>query len=72
MKVETLREAHEVLRRLRPVPGAQQPELWREFYRRSEQVYAHVADIDRRHHHEALYWVSHERQKAAEFEEART
>jgi hypothetical protein len=61
-------EAHEVLSRERPSDVAA-PEKWMAYYRRSAQVYATVAEIDRGHHHEALYWSSREERKALELEE---
>lgn len=61
----TLKDAHEAVGRLVPAPNAA-PEVWREFYLRSVEVYARVAEVDRWHHHEALYWVNRERAKAEE------
>jgi hypothetical protein len=29
-------------------------------------MYEKVADVDRGHHHEALYWAGHERRRAGE------
>lgn len=63
-----LKQAHEVLSRERPVAGAE-PEMWLTYYRRSAAVYAEVAEIDRGHHHEALYWASREERKAREIAE---
>lgn len=62
-----LMQAHELLSRERPVAEAN-PETWLAFYRRSAEVYATVAEIDRGHHHEALYWSSREARKAREIE----
>jgi hypothetical protein len=61
-------QAHEVLGGERPGEGAA-PEVWLAFYRRSAQVYATVAEVDRGHHHEALYWSSREGRKAEEIED---
>jgi hypothetical protein len=61
-------EAHEVLSRERPAVEAK-PETWLTYYRRSARVYATVAEIDRGHHHEALYWSSREERKAREIED---
>jgi hypothetical protein len=36
------------------------------FRRRATQIYRAVADIDRYHHHEAMYWVEHESEAAHE------
>jgi hypothetical protein len=63
-----LMQAHEVLSRERPAEAAK-PETWLAYYRRSARVYATVAEIDRGHHHEALYWSSREERKAREIED---
>jgi hypothetical protein len=63
-----LMEAHELLTRERPSPTAS-AERWLSYYRRSAAVYTEVAEIDRGHHHEALYWASREERKAHEIEE---
>ncbi|ASR34376.1 hypothetical protein BAY61_04495 [Prauserella marina] len=62
-EARTLMEAHEALGALLP-PRDAAPAVWREFYQRSAGVYAMVAEIDRGHHHEALYWAGRERKKA--------
>lgn len=59
-----LMQAHELLTRERPAVGAG-PEAWLAFYRRSAALYAEVAEVDRGHHHEALYWSSREERKHA-------
>lgn len=64
-EVRLLREAHEAVGKVMPAPDAA-PEAWREFYRGSTEVYARVAEIDRAHHHEALYWANREREKGEE------
>ncbi|TQM83196.1 hypothetical protein FHX81_5614 [Saccharothrix saharensis] len=61
--VTSLKDAHEALTHLMPSPDAP-PDVWREFYLRSADVYARVAEVDRGHHHEALYWAKRERAKA--------
>jgi hypothetical protein len=61
----TLMEAHSVLTAMRPTMAAS-PRTWLAFYRRSAAVYAEIAEIDRGHHHEALYWATRERAKADE------
>ena len=66
-----LMQAHELLSRERPAVDAK-PEAWLAYYRRSAQVYATVAEIDRGHHHEALYWSSREARKAREIEDAQS
>jgi hypothetical protein len=63
-----LRQAHVVLSRERPAVEAK-PEVWLDYYRRSAAVYAEVAEIDRWHHHEALYWAAREKRKAREIED---
>jgi hypothetical protein len=63
-----LMQAHELLSRERPAAGAK-PDTWLAYYRRSAALYAEVAEVDRGHHHEALYWASRERRKAQEIED---
>jgi hypothetical protein len=41
-------------------------EQWLAYYQRSAALYAEIAEIDRGHHHEALYWAEHERERANE------
>jgi hypothetical protein len=61
----TLVEAHEALARIRP--GRQAPlAQWLAYYQRSAALYAEVAEIDRGHHHESLYWADHERERLKE------
>ena len=59
----TLMQAHELLSRMRPSSGASAV-TWLKYYRRSAAVYAEIAEVDRGHHHEAMYWASRERNKA--------
>ncbi|MGZ3141884.1 AMED_5909 family protein [Lentzea chajnantorensis] len=61
-QVRTLSEAHDVLSKLMPNPKAA-PAVLRDYYLRSAAVYARVAEIDRSHHHEAVYWANREREK---------
>ncbi|MGH3757276.1 AMED_5909 family protein [Actinophytocola sp.] len=63
-----LKQAHVVLSRERPAPE-DGPDVWLAYYRRSAAVYAEVAEIDRWHHHEALYWSAREARKAREIED---
>ena len=63
--VTTLRDAHDLISRIRPTSDASAGE-WLAFRRRAVQIYVAVADIDRYHHHEAMYWVEHEREAAHE------
>jgi hypothetical protein len=61
----TLAEAHEVLARIRP--GRQAPLAeWLAYYQRSAALYAEIAEIDRGHHHESLFWADHESERAKE------
>lgn len=60
--VTTLSEAHDVLSKLMPNPKSK-PQVLKDYYLRSAAVYARIAEIDRTHHHEALYWASREREK---------
>lgn len=60
---KTLMEAHDLLSHMRPARAASRT-TWLTYYRRSAAVYAEVAEIDRGHHHEALYWANRERVKA--------
>jgi hypothetical protein len=60
-------QAHELLSRMRPSSSASSV-TWLKYYRRSAAVYAEVAEVDRGHHHEALYWANRERAKANEIE----
>jgi hypothetical protein len=64
----TLRGAHELMPRLMPAPTAPRKE-WLAFRRRSAEIYRRVADIDRGHHHEALYWAELETAVANELEQ---
>ena len=72
--IRTLQEAHTYLGPRRPEGSA--PVLERlAFYRESTRIYATVAETDRFHHHEALYWATREREHAvaaqAELDRAR-
>lgn len=60
---KTLMEAHELLSHMRPGKAASR-ETWLRYYRRSAAVYAEMAELDRGHHHECLYWANRERAKA--------
>ncbi|SFB29121.1 hypothetical protein SAMN05216266_107291 [Amycolatopsis marina] len=62
-QARTLMQAHDALSALRPSEDAA-PAVWRDYYLRSARVYAEIAEVDRGHHHEALYWADRERQKA--------
>ncbi|MBK1785232.1 AMED_5909 family protein [Prauserella cavernicola] len=67
-EVQTLKQAHEVLSGLRPGDG-EPLAVWRDYYLRSSAVYARIAEIDRGHHHEALYWSGREKRKAEEIKQ---
>lgn len=63
----TLAEAHEALAGIRP--GRQAPLAeWLAYYQQSVALYAEIAEIDRGHHHESLYWADHDRERAEEIE----
>lgn len=64
-EIRTLAQANELLGGQRPRQNAPLTE-WLAFYRYSASVYAEVAEIDRGHHHEALYWAGRERARAGE------
>ncbi|WP_436502176.1 AMED_5909 family protein [Actinokineospora sp. HUAS TT18] len=42
------------------------PSDWLTYHRRNAAVYAEIAEIDRGHHHEAIYWANRERARADE------
>lgn len=60
---KTLSGAHAQMAKERPKADAPLVD-WLRFYRRSAAVYAEVAEIDRGHHHEAMYWATRERERA--------
>ncbi|MGH3696060.1 MAG: AMED_5909 family protein [Pseudonocardiaceae bacterium] len=61
----TLADAHEAVARIRPRQKAPLTE-WLAFHQRSAAVYAEVAEIDRGHHHEALFMAERERHRVTE------
>ncbi len=61
----TLADAHEAVARIRPRQAAP-PTEWLTYYQKSAAVYAEVAEIDRGHHHEALFMAERERQRVKE------
>lgn len=61
----TLIQAHEALVRIRPKGNAPLA-AWKSYYERSVALYREIAEIDRGHHHEALYWADREQKKATE------
>ncbi|MGH3972433.1 MAG: AMED_5909 family protein [Pseudonocardiaceae bacterium] len=66
-KPKTLMEVHEELARIRPRLKAPLGE-WLAYYRRSAAWYAEVAEIDRGHHHEALFMAEQAQDSAKEIE----
>lgn len=46
--------------------GASRSE-WAAFHLANAAMYRAVADLDRWHHHEALYWADYEERQAAQF-----
>ncbi|HUR04457.1 MAG TPA: AMED_5909 family protein [Nonomuraea sp.] len=61
----TLRAAHDVVTSRRPKPDANLS-VWLVFHQSNARMYEVISDVDRGHHHEALYWADYERRKAAE------
>lgn len=61
----TLMQAHDALVAIRPKSNASL-KAWKAFYERSVRVYQEIAEIDRGHHHEALYWADREQKNADE------
>jgi hypothetical protein len=62
---QTLADAHHAVARARPRQSAPLTE-WLAYHQRSAAWYAEVAEIDRGHHHEALFMAERERQRAKE------
>ena len=61
----TLTEVHEALVHIRPARKAPLTE-WLAYHQRSAAWYAEIAEIDRGHHHEALFMAERERQLMTE------
>ncbi len=61
----TLMQAHVELVRIRPGREASLA-AWFAYYQRSAALYAELAEIDRGHHHECLYWAERERESGEE------
>ncbi|HET9143639.1 AMED_5909 family protein [Actinophytocola sp.] len=59
----TLIEAHDALVQLSPGESAA-ASAWLTYHLRSAAVYDRIAEVDRGHHHEALYWAARERRMA--------
>ncbi|TCP56680.1 hypothetical protein EV191_101626 [Tamaricihabitans halophyticus] len=62
-QVSTLMAAHDALVAIRPRRDAALT-VWHDYHLRSSAVYAEIAEIDRGHHHEALYWADREKRTA--------
>ena len=62
---KTLKEAHDVAYKMRPKLDASLQD-WLMFRQKSSALYRKIADIDRYHHHEALYWAEREEEEAQE------
>ena len=60
---KTLMQAHEALVRIRPKKDASLA-AWLAYYQRSAALYTELAEIDRGHHHECLYWAEREKDNA--------
>lgn len=65
MTPQTLAEAQVALALIRPRQQAPLGE-WLAYYQQSAGWYAEIAEIDRGHHHEALYMAEQERERAKE------
>ena len=61
----TLAEAHEAVAAIRPPRTAPLTE-WLAHHQSAAALYAEIAEIDRGHHHEALFMAERERQRAKE------
>jgi hypothetical protein len=59
----TLADAHYAVACTRPTQKAPLTD-WLAYHQRSAALYAEVAEIDRGHHHEALFMAEQERQRA--------
>ena len=57
-----LAEAHHVVASSRPFHKAPLAE-WLAYHQQSAAIYAEVAEIDRGHHHEALFMAEQQRQR---------
>ncbi|MEV7045458.1 AMED_5909 family protein [Amycolatopsis sp. NPDC051061] len=62
---KTLRDAHEVVMDRRP-PNDANSSVWLAFRLGNARLYKAVADVDRGHRHEALYWAGYEERQAGE------
>lgn len=62
MEPRTLADAHHTVAQARPTQQAPLME-WLAYHQRSAALYAEVAEVDRGHHHEALFMAEQERQR---------
>ncbi|WP_370934905.1 AMED_5909 family protein [Amycolatopsis sp. cg13] len=62
----TLHDAHASATTRRPAADATRSD-WAGFHLTNARMYRAVADYDRWHHHEALYWADYEERQAALF-----
>ncbi|MFD2474531.1 AMED_5909 family protein [Amycolatopsis silviterrae] len=60
----TLHDAHASAITRRPASDAPSSD-WADFHFANARMYRAVADYDRWHHHEALYWAGYEERQAA-------
>lgn len=60
---QTLWEVHQAVMAVRPSRDASLSE-WRKFRANAAEMYSAVADVDRPHRDEALYWANSERARA--------
>jgi hypothetical protein len=58
----TLADAHHAVASIRPPQKAPLAD-WLAYHQQSAAIYAEVAEIDRGHHHEALFMAEQERQR---------
>ena len=65
--LRALMQAHEELVRSRP-GGDASLVVWLAYYQRSAALYAEIAEIDRGHHHEALYMAEQAQDSVKEIE----
>lgn len=62
---KTLIQAHVELVRIHPGRDASLT-AWLAYHQKSAALYAELAEIDRGHHHECLYWAERERASTEE------
>jgi hypothetical protein len=67
---KTLQNAHDVVTERRP-PEDAKPSEWLAFRLGNARLYKAIADVDRGHHHEALYWAGYEERQATALQEGK-